>query len=123
VMAARARKEAAASRARLRAGLPLSALDVVPMAWKDLFDVQGRVTTAGSVVLKWEPPAKRNAVLLRAAVGAGLTTIGLVNMTEFACSGLGSIRTAARPTTRAILRSRGRRAAPPRDLASRWRRG
>lgn len=57
VTSAGARKEAAASRARL----PLSALDGVPMAWKDLFDVQGRVTTAGSVVLKSEPPAERDA--------------------------------------------------------------
>lgn len=89
VTAARARKEAAASRARLRAGLPLSALDGVPMAWKDLFDVEGRVTTAGSVVLKSEPPAKRDAVLLQAAVGAGLIIVGLVNMSEFAYSGLG----------------------------------
>jgi aspartyl-tRNA(Asn)/glutamyl-tRNA(Gln) amidotransferase subunit A len=89
VTAARARKEAAASRARLRAGLPLSALDGVPMAWKDLFDIQGRVTTAGSVVLKSEPPAERDAALLRAAVGAGLITIGLVNMSEFAYSGIG----------------------------------
>lgn len=77
------------SRARLRAGLPLNALDGVPMAWKDLFDIQGRVTTAGSVVLKSQPPAERDAVLLRAAVGAGLTTIGLVNMSEFAYSGIG----------------------------------
>ncbi|MBX9759349.1 MAG: amidase [Beijerinckiaceae bacterium] len=89
VTAARARREAAASRARLRAGLPLSALDGVPMAWKDLFDVEGRVTTAGSVVLKSESPAKRDAALLRGAVGAGLITIGLVNMSEFAYSGLG----------------------------------
>lgn len=34
VTAARARNEAAAPRARVRAGLPLSALDGVPMAWK-----------------------------------------------------------------------------------------
>ncbi|MCW6512571.1 amidase [Hyphomicrobiales bacterium BP6-180914] len=89
VAAARARKEAAASRSRLRAGLPLSALDGVSMAWKDLFDVEGRVTTAGSVVLQSEPPAKRDAALLRAAVRAGLITIGLVNMSEFAYSSLG----------------------------------
>lgn len=89
VMAERARREAAASRARLRAGHALSALDGVPMAWKDLFDVEGRVTTAGSVVLKSQPPAERDAALLQVAVGAGLITIGLVNMSEFAYSGLG----------------------------------
>src|ERR1700677_4811872 len=65
----RAGREASAARARLRAGRPLSPLDGVPMAWKDLFDVEGRVTTAGSVVLKGGSPAPRDAALLRAAVG------------------------------------------------------
>lgn len=59
------------------------------MAWKDLFNVQGRVTTAGSGVLESEPPATYDAALLLAAVDADLTTIGLVNMSEFAYSGLG----------------------------------
>jgi aspartyl-tRNA(Asn)/glutamyl-tRNA(Gln) amidotransferase subunit A len=123
VTAARARKEAAASRARLRAGLPLSALDDVPMAWKDLFDVQGRVTTAGSVVLKSEPPAKRDAALLRAAVGAGLITIGLVNMAEFAYSGLGLNPHYGTPRNPRSSDRAGCGAAPLQDLASRSRRG
>src|SRR5580704_5105730 len=50
VFAARAHREAAAAAARLKAGRPLSPLDGVPAAWKDLFDVEGKVTTAGSVV-------------------------------------------------------------------------
>ena len=87
--AARARKEAVAARARLRAGLPLSPLDGVPIAWKDLFDVEGRVTTAGSVVLQSNPPATQDAPLLQAAGRAGMICIGLVNMTEFAYSGIG----------------------------------
>ena len=87
--AERARREASAARARLRSGLALSALDGVPMAWKDLFDVEGRVTTAGSIVLKGNAPADRDAHLLRAAVSAGIVTLGLVNMTEFAYSGIG----------------------------------
>jgi aspartyl-tRNA(Asn)/glutamyl-tRNA(Gln) amidotransferase subunit A len=89
VDAARARREALASRARLRAGFALSALDGVPMAWKDLFDVEGRVTTAGSRVLADDPPATRDAALLEAAGRAGMVTLGVVNMTEFAFSGLG----------------------------------
>ena len=40
----RARREAAAARKRLRDGAPLSALDGVPIGWKDLFDIEGRVT-------------------------------------------------------------------------------
>ena len=89
VFAVRARREAAAAAARLKAGRPLSALDGVPAAWKDLFDVEGRVTTAGSVVLKSDPPAARDAPLLTAGVAAGLVTIGTTNMTEFAFSGIG----------------------------------
>ena len=89
VFAVRARREAAAAAARLKAGRPLSSLDGVPAAWKDLFDVEGRVTTAGSVVLKSDPPAARDAPLLTAGVAAGLVTIGTTNMTEFAFSGIG----------------------------------
>lgn len=89
VMAARARRGALAARARLRAGLALSPLDGVPVAWKDLFDVEGRVTTAGSVVLQSNPPAAQDAALLQAAERAGMIAIGLVNMTEFAYSGIG----------------------------------
>ena len=89
VLAGRARTEAAAARKRLQAGRPLSALDGVPVAWKDLFDVAGRVTTAGSVVLKSNPPAIRDAALLEAAGRAGMVIIGTTNMTEFAYSGIG----------------------------------
>ena len=89
VLAARARREAAAAATRLKAGRPLSPLDGVPAAWKDLFDVEGRTTTAGSLVLKSNPPSARDAPLLSAAVAAGLVTIGTVNMTEFAFSGIG----------------------------------
>src|ERR1700683_5341355 len=87
--ATRARREASAARARLRAGRPLSPLDGVPMAWKDLFDVEGRVTTAGSVVLKGGAPAPRDAALLRAAVAAGRVPFGVITLTEFPYSGIG----------------------------------
>ncbi len=110
VTAARARKEAGAARSRLRAGKPLSPLDGVPMAWKDLFDVEGRVTTAGSIVLKGDAPAARDAAVLAAAVAAGLVTVGLVNMTEFAYSGIGlnpHYGTPRNPRDRAVARSPG----------------
>ncbi len=87
--AERARKEARAARQRLRAGSPHSVLDGVPVAWKDLFDLKGRVTTAGSVVLKSEPPAKVDAAIVAAGAKAGLVSIGCANMTEFAYSALG----------------------------------
>lgn len=85
----RAMAEARAARRRLKAGSPASPLDGVPIAWKDLFDLSGRVTTAGSVVLKSSPPAPRDAALVAAARTAGLVSVGCLNMTEFAYSGIG----------------------------------
>lgn len=85
----RAMAEARAARKRLKAGSPASLLDGVPIAWKDLFDLEGRVTTAGSVVLRTNPPAKRDAALVAAGRAAGLVSIGCLNMTEFAYSGIG----------------------------------
>lgn len=89
VFADRARKEARASRKRFKSGAAVSALDGIPLGWKDLFDVKGRVTTAGSVVLKSNPPAAHDAVLLQTATSAGAVTVGTLNMTEFAYSGIG----------------------------------
>ncbi len=89
VLAERALSEAKAARRRLRAGKPASVLDGVPIGWKDLFEIQGRVTTAGSVVLKTEAPAKSDAALVAAGRMAGMVCIGTTNMTEFAYSGIG----------------------------------
>jgi aspartyl-tRNA(Asn)/glutamyl-tRNA(Gln) amidotransferase subunit A len=86
---ARAMTEAAASRLRLQAGNPASALDGVPVAWKDLFDLKGRVTTAGAVVTQSDAPAAQDACVVAIARRAGMTTTGTVNMTEFAYSGIG----------------------------------
>lgn len=85
----RAEAEARAARERLRAGLPASCLDGVPLAWKDLFDLKGTVTTAGSAVLRDAAPAAQDAALVLAGMRAGLVSIGTVNMTEFAFSGIG----------------------------------
>ncbi len=85
----RARAEANASRQRLKAGKPASLVDGVPIGWKDLFDIKGRVTAAASVVLKSNPPAAADAVLVQAGAKAGMVSVGTLNMTEFAYSGLG----------------------------------
>ncbi len=85
----RAFREAHASRQRRRAGSPLSLWDGIPVAWKDLFDIEGRVTTAGSIVLKANAPASCDADIVANATHAGLISIGCLNMTEFAYSGLG----------------------------------
>jgi aspartyl-tRNA(Asn)/glutamyl-tRNA(Gln) amidotransferase subunit A len=85
----RAMAEARAARERLRAGNPASLLDGVPLAWKDLFDIKDTVTTAGSAVLRDSAPAAQDAALVAAGRRAGLVTVGAVNMTEFAYSGIG----------------------------------
>lgn len=106
----RAEAEARAARERLRAGNPASLLDGVPMAWKDLFDLRGTVTTAGSEVLRGAAPAVADAALVRAGMRAGLVTVGTVNMTEFAYSGIGlnpHYGTPRNPRDRVVHRSPG----------------
>ena len=61
----------------------------LPVSVKDLFDVAGEVTTAGSVVLKDAPPARHDATVVARLRRAGAVIIGRTNMTEFAYSGLG----------------------------------
>jgi aspartyl-tRNA(Asn)/glutamyl-tRNA(Gln) amidotransferase subunit A len=72
-----------------RRGAELSPFAGIPISIKDLFDVQGEVTTAGSVVLKNAAPAKADALALARLRAAGFIIIGRTNMTEFAYSGVG----------------------------------
>jgi aspartyl-tRNA(Asn)/glutamyl-tRNA(Gln) amidotransferase subunit A len=89
VTATRAMQEARGSGERLRAGRPAGPLDGVPIAWKDLFDLQGLPTTAGSRVLENATPAGTDAPVVARLKAAGMICIGRVNMTEFAFSGIG----------------------------------
>lgn len=61
----------------------------LPFAVKDLCDIEGQVSTAGSTVLSNLPPAESNAPALQRLINAGFIMIGRTNMTEFAYSGLG----------------------------------
>jgi Asp-tRNA(Asn)/Glu-tRNA(Gln) amidotransferase A subunit family amidase len=56
---------------------------------KDLFDVVGEVTTAGSKVLLGAAPAKMDAVAVTRLKAAGGVAVGRTNMSEFAFSGVG----------------------------------
>jgi aspartyl-tRNA(Asn)/glutamyl-tRNA(Gln) amidotransferase subunit A len=89
VTAERARREATASTARYRAGAPFGPLDGVPVAWKDLFDLAGTTTTAGSDAYRNAPPADADAVVVSRLAEAGMVSLGKVNLSEFAYSGLG----------------------------------
>lgn len=61
----------------------------VPIGVKDLFDVAGQPTTAGSRVLADRPPAERDAAAIARLRACGFVIVGRNNMTEFAYSGLG----------------------------------
>ena len=61
----------------------------IPVSIKDLFDVAGEVTTAGSVVLADAAPAAAHAPVVQRLLAAGLVIVGRTNMTEFAFSGVG----------------------------------
>jgi aspartyl-tRNA(Asn)/glutamyl-tRNA(Gln) amidotransferase subunit A len=89
VTRARALAEAEAASRRIRTGRARGVLDGVPVAWKDLFDLEGMVTTAGSKVLAKQPVAKADAPVVRRLRDAGMVSVGRVGMTEFAFSGLG----------------------------------
>jgi len=61
----------------------------IPVAIKDLADVTGEVTTAGSTVLAAAGPAVTDAPAVARLRSAGFIVVGRTNMTEFAFSGLG----------------------------------
>lgn len=69
-----------------RPGQPLAGL---AFSAKDLFDVQGQPTPAGSRVLGHAPPATADAVAVARLRAAGGALVGRTNMTEFAFSGVG----------------------------------
>jgi aspartyl-tRNA(Asn)/glutamyl-tRNA(Gln) amidotransferase subunit A len=66
-----------------------SDLDGVPITWKDVFDVEGTVTTAGSASRRAHPVAARDSRLVRRGRDLGLVCVGKTNLSEFAFSGLG----------------------------------
>ncbi|MEO6382305.1 MAG: amidase [Nitrobacter sp.] len=61
----------------------------IPMSIKDLFDIKGQVSRAGSRALDDAPPAIADAPVVARLRRAGFVVIGRTNMTEFAYSGLG----------------------------------
>lgn len=71
------------------AGIVRSAVEGLPISIKDLFDIEGETTMAGSVAREGEPAADANAEVVQRLVAAGAVIIGRTNMTEFAYSGLG----------------------------------
>lgn len=90
VYRASARAAAEAADARARAGISLGPLDGAIVSIKDLFDVAGEVTRAGSKVLAEEAkPAAADAPVVRSLRSGGAVIVAKTNMTEFAFSGVG----------------------------------
>ena len=56
----------------------------VPFAVKNLFDIEGVTTLAGSKIERDKPVAKRDAVLIRRLEASGATLVGALNMDEYA---------------------------------------
>jgi aspartyl-tRNA(Asn)/glutamyl-tRNA(Gln) amidotransferase subunit A len=84
-----ARAAADAMDALRKAGAAPSPYAGIPIAIKDLADITGEITTAGSRALADAPPASSDAPSVARLRRAGFIFIGRANMTEFAYSGLG----------------------------------
>ena len=75
--------------AALSAGQPLPPLAGLPVTVKDLYDIAGRTTLAGSVLREGRPAAPQDAAAVARLRAAGAAITGLSNMSEFAFSGVG----------------------------------
>ncbi len=86
-----ARAAADAADARARAGISLGPLDGAIVSIKDLFDIAGEPTRAGSKILAEEAkPAAADAAIVRLLRSGGAVIVAKTNMTEFAFSGIGA---------------------------------
>lgn len=71
-------------------GVTLGPLDGAIVSIKDLFDVAGEPTLAGSIALADEKPAQRDAPIVERLRKAGAIIVGKTNMSEFAFTGVGA---------------------------------
>jgi aspartyl-tRNA(Asn)/glutamyl-tRNA(Gln) amidotransferase subunit A len=110
MMADQALAAARAADAQLAGGAPLPVLAGLPLSVKDLYDIAGRTTMAGSVQRQGQPAATQDAAAVARLRGAGAAIVGLTNMTEFAFSGVGinpHHGTPRNPTDAAVARIPG----------------
>ena len=89
VHADQARAMADATDALRRVGREPSRYAGIPISLKDLLDIAGQPTPAGSRALADAPPAAAHAAVVQRMLAAGFVPLGRTNMTEFAFSGLG----------------------------------
>jgi Asp-tRNA(Asn)/Glu-tRNA(Gln) amidotransferase A subunit family amidase len=84
VLADQALADARKLDADIAAHRPVGPLAGVPFAVKNLYDIEGLTTLAGSIVRKDEPPAGADAPLVARLKAAGAILVGALNMDEFA---------------------------------------
>lgn len=84
VLDEQARKDAAEVDAKVAAGRDPGPLAGVPFAVKNLFDVTGLTTLAGSKINRDNPPARADAAVVQALRDAGAVLVGTLNMDEYA---------------------------------------
>jgi AtzE family amidohydrolase len=80
----RALASAAAVDAAVRQGRDPGPLAGAPFAVKNLYDLRGVVTLAGSVIEASKPPARQDAALVSRLEAAGAVLVGALNMDEYA---------------------------------------
>jgi aspartyl-tRNA(Asn)/glutamyl-tRNA(Gln) amidotransferase subunit A len=90
VWAQEARATAAAQDALRKMNAVPSPIAGIPLSIKDLFDVKGDVTLAGTKALDDAPPATAHAPIVQRLNAAGAVLIGRTNMTQFAASAVGT---------------------------------
>jgi len=89
VYADEARAEAEHSDRLRRSGVVRSPVEGLPVSVKDLYDVGGDVTRAGSKLLAGTPPAQSDAPAVARLRAAGAVLVGRTNMVEFAFGAVG----------------------------------
>lgn len=84
LLADRARATAARLDAAIKGGVNPGPLAGVPFAVKDLYDIAGRVTTAGSKINRDHAPSTADQPLIQRLEAAGAILVGALNMSEYA---------------------------------------
>jgi aspartyl-tRNA(Asn)/glutamyl-tRNA(Gln) amidotransferase subunit A len=109
VYAEDARRTAKAAADAIRSGHAVGPLHGIPVALKDIVDLQGRVTTGGSYALK-DRVSPVTATLARKLIAAGMIVIGKTHSVEFAMGGWGTnqhMGTPRNPWDRKVHRAPG----------------
>jgi aspartyl-tRNA(Asn)/glutamyl-tRNA(Gln) amidotransferase subunit A len=89
VYADEARLAAESADKAIRAGHSVGPLQGIPIAVKDIVDIEGRITTGGSKVWR-DRVSKVTATLVRKLIAAGMIVIGKTHSVEFAMGGWGT---------------------------------